>query len=91
MNISSLLLKHGADINKRSSDGRSALLWAAFKNNSKLIEYLIENGADITIEDKNKWNAMDLAIIRMNYEAALTLKKRGMQTKMKEDYENNLW
>jgi ankyrin repeat protein len=31
-------LKHGADINKRSSDGRSALLWAAFKNNSKLIE-----------------------------------------------------
>jgi hypothetical protein len=52
---------------------------------------LIENGADITIEDKNKWNAMDLAIIRMNYEAALTLKKRGMQVKMKEDYENNLW
>jgi len=91
MNIISLLLKHGADINQRSSDGRSPLLWAAFKNNTKLIEFLIENGADVTVEDKNKWNAMDLAIIRMNYEAALTLKKRGMQAKMKEDYENNLW
>lgn len=33
-NIISLLLKYDADINKRSSDGRTSLMWAAFRDNA---------------------------------------------------------
>lgn len=75
----SLLLKYGADINLRSSDGRTPLMWASFRNNTKMIEYLLDNGADLLAEDNQGWNALDIAIIKMNYEAALALKRRGLQ------------
>ena len=77
-NLVSLLLKYGADINLRSSDGRTPLMWAAFRNNHKMCEYLLDNGADITVEDEKGWNAIDLCLIKMNYEAALVLKRRGL-------------
>jgi ankyrin repeat protein len=44
-NIVALLLAHGADINIRSSDGRSPLMWAAFRNNVKMAEFLLDSGA----------------------------------------------
>ena len=90
-NIVSLLLKYGADINLRSSDGRTALIWAAFRNNTQMCEYLIEYGSDITLEDHKGWNALDIAIIKMNYESALVMKRRGLRVKEKEVYENVLW
>lgn len=49
--IAALLLKYGADINLRSSDGRTPLHWAAFRNNIPMLQFLIDNGADITLED----------------------------------------
>ena len=90
-NIISLLLKHGADVNQRSSDGRTALIWAAFRNNDKMCDYLIEHGADITLEDNAGWNALDIAIIKMNYDAALLLKRRGLVPRDQEMYLPNLW
>jgi ankyrin repeat protein len=71
-------LKHGADINIRSSDGRTGLMWAAFRNNVSVAELLLDNGADINAESNDGWNALDIAIMKMNYEVALTLKKRGL-------------
>jgi len=44
-------LKHGADINLRSSDGRTPLMWGAFRNNGKMCEFLLDNGADLFMED----------------------------------------
>jgi ankyrin repeat protein len=35
-NIAAILLKNGADIDLRSSDGRTPLMWAAFKNNPSM-------------------------------------------------------
>ena len=90
-NIVSLLLKYGGDINLRSSDGRTAVMWAAFRNNAKMVEFLIDHGADITLEDNEGWNALEIAIIKMNYEAALVLKKRGLQPRDKEFYEKYVW
>ncbi len=34
---------------------------------------------------------MDIAILRMNYECALLLKRRGLSPKLKEEYEKGLW
>ena len=69
----SLLMKYGADINLRSSDGRTPLMWAAFRNNVKMCEILLDLGADITLEDEKGLNALDICITKMNYEAALFL------------------
>jgi hypothetical protein len=71
------LLKHGADINLRSSDGRTPLMWAAFRNNVKMAEFLMDNGADVTAEDNQGWSALDIAIIKMNRD--------------RDIYEKNLW
>jgi len=83
-----LLLKHGANINITSDDGRSALMWAAYRNNDNLMEYLIEQGAKLDVEDKQGANALDLAIGRVNYEAAYLLYTKGMKPKDKEWYKN---
>lgn len=66
-------------------------MWAAFRNNSKMCDYLMENGADITLEDNEGWNALDIAVIKMNYEAAQTLRRKGLKPREKELYEPNLW
>lgn len=89
--LCSLLLKYGADINLRSSDGRTPLMWGAFRNNPKMCEFLLDNGADLTLEDNQGWNALDIAIIRMNYDAALSLRRRGLLPREKEMYENQLF
>ena len=90
-NIAAILLKHGADINIRSSDGRTPLMWAAFRNNAAMAAYLMDNGASIDMEDNDGWNAMDLSIIKMNYSVALLFKRRGLSSREKEMYENHLW
>jgi ankyrin repeat protein len=54
-------------------------MWSAFRNNTKMMEFLIFHGADINAEDLAGWNALDIAIIKMNYEAALALKRQGLQ------------
>ena len=66
-------MKHGADINKRSFDGRTSLHWAAFRNNIQILELLVSNDVDISLEDKDGFNALDLAITRINYRAAYYL------------------
>jgi ankyrin repeat protein len=66
-NIVSLLLKYGADINKRSSDQRTPLIWASFRDNVPMIQFLVDSGADITCVDKDGYNALDIAIIRINF------------------------
>lgn len=53
-------------------------MWAAFRNNIAMLDFLTENGADLTLEDNKGWNALDISIIRMNYESALNLTRRGM-------------
>ena len=75
----------------RSSDGRTSLIWCAFRNNDELAKYLMDNGAQIDLEDNEGWNALDIAVIKMNYNVALTLKRRGLVLKEKEIYEPHLW
>jgi len=90
-NVVSLLLKYGGDINLRSSDGRTALMWASFRNNGKMCDFLLEHNADISLEDNQGWNALDIAIIKMNYESAIVLKRRGLVPRDQEFYVPHLW
>ena len=56
-------------------------MWAAYRNNTKMIDYLLENGADTSIRDVTGLNAFEMAVTLCNYEAALMLRQRvGMDT-----------
>lgn len=90
-NIISLLLHNGADVNKRSSDDRTPLIWAAFRDNTQMISFLLDHNADVSCIDKDGWNALDLAIVRINYKAALFLSQAGMQRKDISEYEGKTW
>ena len=40
--VVAILLKNGADINIRSSEGRTPLLWCGFRNHTDIAEYLMD-------------------------------------------------
>lgn len=92
-NIVLILVKHGADVNECSSNGRSPLMWAAYRNHVHIMDYLLENGADATIRDSTGLNAFEMATTLVNYESALMLRQRaGMDTPQEERkqlYEDN--
>lgn len=66
-------------------------MWAAYRDNLSVVELLMDYHAQIDLEDEKGWNALDLAIIRMNYKCALYLKQKGLRPRPREMYENNLW
>ena len=66
-------------------------MWAAWRDNVQMIDLLLEHGADTTAVDKDGWNALDLAIVRINYQAAKKLTQAGLPRKQIEDYEGKTW
>ena len=46
-----MLLKHNADINKRSFDGRTPLHWAAANGHTAIATLLLDKGADVNVKD----------------------------------------
>ncbi len=75
------LLKSGADINGSDEFGKTALHHAIISGNSQLAEFLISNGADLSILDDKGQKPIDLAVLVKNI-AMITLL-------LKADYENN--
>lgn len=50
------LLKHGANVNARNDNGRTALFTAIYQNNTEIALCLIENGANLEYDDIKKEN-----------------------------------
>ena len=74
-----ILLKHGANVNARSQDGRTPLMWAAFRGDVEMMNILLANEADTSLTDCEGLNCFDLAVINLHYEAAHYLyTKQGM-------------
>ena len=78
-NIVVLLVKHGADVNHCSQNGRSPLMWACYRNHTHVIDFLLESGADVSIRDSTGLNAFEMAVTIVNYESALMLRQRAAQ------------
>jgi hypothetical protein len=49
------------DVDAKDDSGRTALIWDVFARNSKVIEYLLEHGADHIAPDNYGYNAYDYA------------------------------
>ena len=90
-NVIALLLKHNADINVSSGEGNTPLMWAAWKNNVRLIDFLVISGAKIDKVNVEGLNALDIAVCRMNYGSARYLKRQGLQPKEQDFYENRMF
>lgn len=57
-----LLLEHGADINAAAMDGTTVLHHAASMGRDAVVEYLIANGADLSVRDNSNRTALDVAM-----------------------------
>ncbi|MEN8121993.1 MAG: ankyrin repeat domain-containing protein [Bacteroidota bacterium] len=69
-----VLLKRGADIDKKNTEGETAFIIAAKKNYVDLLGLLKENNVTITIEDNKGYQAIDYAYKMQNVQAYSYLK-----------------
>ena len=60
-------------------------MWAAFRGNVVMLELLITKGADITMEDNEGLNCFDIAVCRLQYEAAFYLYKHHDMRRTEEE------
>ena len=60
--VARLLLRKGADINRKDKDGKTALMIATVNGHYDLVEALLENKADITIV--NEVRVWDVSMLR---------------------------
>lgn len=59
--IQYLLSKEGNPVHKKTHDGRTYIFWAAYKNNLKLIKYLVAKGAKTNLIDSHGYTVLNFA------------------------------
>lgn len=75
--IVDLLIQNGANIEIRDNDGFTPFLMAAFNGDTLMMDLLYKKGADIYAADNSEHNALALAIISDNIDAANYLLSKG--------------
>lgn len=56
-----LLIEHGAAVNARDTDGKTALMFAAMFNRVEIIDLLLASGADASLKTNDGKTALELA------------------------------
>ena len=69
------LLAAGADVNQASNAGQTPLMAAAMQGRVELVEALVQQGADLTIQDGNQKTAEDMARERKHAEVVAILQR----------------
>lgn len=71
------MISRGSDINKRNKDGQLAIFLAIQNNHADVVRYLIENGADLTLQDQYAGTPLHNAAYMGNVEIAKLLIDAG--------------
>nr|ALF07852.1 ankyrin repeat protein [Swinepox virus] len=74
IDITSFMITHGADINKRNKDGRTpifCLLHNSTLNNLEFVSFMIDHGADITIVDGFGFTSLQIYLQSSNVQLDL--------------------
>ncbi|KAL9612471.1 MAG: hypothetical protein Q9167_002943 [Letrouitia subvulpina] len=74
-----LLVRHGADINARDQDGNSCLRTAVYEGNGKMVKFLLEHGAAVTIQPSTEGrdSLLHIAVKRESIAIVKTLCENG--------------
>ncbi len=75
--ITQILIKSGADVNKQNKGGLTALHCAAGSNNLKTAQILTKNGADVNKQNQEGMTPLHFAVRGKSVEAVEILIKRG--------------
>ena len=86
LEIMKLLIEKGGKYDIPTENGNTPLMWASFVGNTHIVEYLLEKGVEFTQYNRDGYCALDLAISRMQYSAALALYKKGAILRPIEEY-----
>lgn len=57
------MVTHNANVNQTDEDGRTALIAASYMGHSEIIEYLLDNGAEIDHQDADGRTALSVAAL----------------------------
>ncbi|GAB1856514.1 ankyrin repeat domain-containing protein [Flavobacteriaceae bacterium MHTCC 0001] len=58
-----LLTIEGNGVNKKTHDGRTYIFWAAYKDNLKMMQYLVDSGAKTDIIDSHGYSLLNFAAV----------------------------
>ncbi len=61
--IKFIIQQEGNDVNKLTHDGRTYIFWAAYKNNLKLMNYLINQGARTDLIDSHGYSLVNFCAV----------------------------
>lgn len=79
--VAELLIKHGADVNSRTSDGEAFLAHAALEGSDAGVKFLLKHGADVNAVDADGYSAMCRAIELGRTDVVATLAAHGADLK----------
>ena len=83
-------LKDGFDVNTIDSGGRTLLMQSAIERNHKVMKFLIDNEADVNLQDERLWTALHFAAQNSDHEAVrILLENKGDVTKI-DDHGNSI-
>jgi len=85
-NVKRLLKEVGIDA--LDSYQRTSLIWASFFNNTDLLNWLIDNGANINHQDRNGFSALHFIGKEQNFDSALVLINRKADLELKDNNGN---
>ena len=81
----------GADIDKKNWQGRTALIMATQEKHGKVVSILVKLRANVNLQDKDGYSALDLAAKFGLEEVALTLLKNGADMKIGDVNKGITW
>ncbi len=67
---------------------RTSLIWSSFYNNTELLEWLLDNGANINHQDRNGFSALHFAVKEQRFEASEILINRKADLEIKDSNGN---
>lgn len=86
--IKYFIKKYDIDIDTQGLCGKTALIHAAIRNNLEIVEYLIQNNANVHIKDENSYTALMWAALLGNQEIAIYLINNGARYDDTDDFGN---
>jgi ankyrin repeat protein len=82
------LIKEGADIDAKDSDGQTALVFASKKGHSVIVELLLKHDADINAKDSGGGTALMWASVNSHIAITQILLEAGSDINARNDYGN---